>query len=334
MEIKRLAAPLKIRNTTIKNRIVIPAMSDFGTVGPDGMIHQSHIDRYTAYAKGGAGLVIIEACSVVRMRENRDTVVLERDDCIPGLKLLADSIHSFGAATIVQIMLTGLSTMEQTSIAEISRDDFLRYKQAFVNASIRCKTAGFDGIELHAAHGMYLDEIIETSTRDDEYGGCFENRVRLLEELIKEIKSACGKDFLVAVRFGHPDYCGLLKIAAIAQRAGADILDVSTGMGRYQNVPEDFPFDSKIYAASQVKRQTQLPVICVGNITDGQQGEAILDAGYADFVAVGRGHLCDPEWTAKALSGAKPTPCLHCKNCMWYVDGRKCPARQRMENKE
>lgn len=83
------------------------------------MVHQSHIDRYEAYAKGGAGLVIVEACSVLRMPENRDTLCLESDGCIPGMKLLAVVIHRYSAVALVQIMLTGLSTMKENRIDEI-----------------------------------------------------------------------------------------------------------------------------------------------------------------------------------------------------------------------
>ena len=108
-----LNEPLRICGTEAKNRIVVPPMSDFGTVAPDGLVHQSHIDRYEAYAKGGAGLVIVEACSVLRMPENRDTLCLENDDCIPGMKCLADVIHRYSAVALMQIMLTGLSTMKE-----------------------------------------------------------------------------------------------------------------------------------------------------------------------------------------------------------------------------
>lgn len=118
-EKKMLNEPLRICGTEVNNRIVVPPMSDFGTVAPDGLVHQSHIDRYKAYAKGGAGLVIVEACSVLRMPENRDTLCLESDGCIPGMKLLADVIHRYSAVALVQIMLTGLSTMKDNRIDEI-----------------------------------------------------------------------------------------------------------------------------------------------------------------------------------------------------------------------
>lgn len=275
----------------------------------------------------------MEACSVLRMPENRDTLCLESDDCIPGMKLLADVIHRYSAAALVQIMLTGLSTMKENRIDEITRTDFLRYKDAFVSAALRCQAAGFDGIELHAAHGMYLDEVIETSERKDEYGGCFENRVHLLTELIAEIKKTCGKDFVVAVRFGNPNYEELLKTADAVQAAGGDLLDVSSGMGRYPDVPIGFTHDSKVYAASLVKAHTKLPVICVGNIFTGDEGEAILKEGLADMIAVGRGSLADPAWSKKTLAGETPNPCLHCKICMWYMDGALCPAGKRRLSK-
>lgn len=326
MESKMLSAPLKVGSTSIKNRIVVPAMADFGMTGTDGLVNERHILRYGSYAKGGAGLIIIEACSVTHFQENRGTIVLDSDACLPGMTELANAATDYEAVALVQIMLTGLAVMPENSIAEISREKFLKYKADFISAAIRCQMAGFHGVEFHAAHGMYLDEVVESSARNDEYGGCFENRIRLLVELIQEIKAACGKDFLVAVRFGNPDYMELLKIATVIEQAGADILDVSTGKGRYQNVPTDFAFDGKIYAASLVKSQTQLPVICVGNIEDGQQGEAILEACYADMIAVGRGHLCDPEWANKTVAEARLTPCLRCRQCMWYVDGEKCPA--------
>ena len=323
---EHLRRPLAVCRTVLKNRIVVPPISDFGVVSPDGLVTGRHLGRYTAFAEGGAGLIILEACSVLRMREKRDTLCLEEDVCIEGLSRLAQAIHAHGAASLVQIMLTGLAAMGRASIADIPAAEFLRCRQAFVSAAIRCRKAGFDGIELHAAHGMYLDEVVETSTRHDGYGGCFENRVRLLVELVQAIKAACGAGFIVAVRFGNSNDSELVNTALAIEQAGADLLDVSSGMEAYSIPPSDFRFDRKIYAASLVKRHTHLPVICVGGIFTGAQGEEILNSGCADLIAVGRGHLSDPAWARKVLAGETPNPCLRCKRCLWYQDGRRCPA--------
>lgn len=230
----RLSAPLRICGQEIKNRVVVPAMSDFGTVALDGLVQQSHVDRYEAYARGGAGLVITKACSVVRMHENRDSLVLEDDACIAGMRRISCAIHKYGTVALAQIMLTGLATMPEDSIAAISREDFQRYKKAFVNAALRCQKAGFDGVELHAAHGMYLGEISETSTRKDGYEGELLGRLRLVTELLQEIRALCGRDFVLAVRFGNADYEELVQMAVAFEKAGAHLLDVSFGTRQYQ----------------------------------------------------------------------------------------------------
>lgn len=319
-----LSAPIEINGVKIKNRIVVPPMADFGATHADGLVNSRHLEHYSEFADGGAGLVIIEACSVCRIHEMRNTITLCDDSCIPGMELLARAAKRNGTTALVQLLNAGMEYLPYRSASDIPRDVFCEYRQEFVDAAERCKRAGFDGVELHAAHRFYLDQIIETSCRSDEYGGAFENRVRLLIELICEIKARCGQDFIVSVRFGNRSTEELVLTGKAIEAAGGNLLNVSTGFGMY-NKPKDFPYDARVYAASLVKRETSLPVICVGNISDGDTAEQILRAGYADMVAVGRGHLCDPAWGSKVLSGRVPFGCLHCKNCMWRIDGSRCP---------
>ena len=323
-----LSRPLEICGRKIKNRVVVPPMADFGMTEPDGLVNRRHIERYGAYAKGGAGLIIIEACAVTDMPEPRNTIVLSSDECLPGLKKLAQAATENGTVALVQLMETGLSTMPYHAVAEIPETEFQSYKEYFIQAALRCKQAGFHGIELHAAHGMYLNQIIETSERQDGYGGSFEGRIRFLAELIREIKKLCGEHFIVAVRFGNPDFDELIQTALAIEQAGGDILDVSTGMSGYRGIPPQFPFDSKLYAASLLKGNASLPVIGVGNIQTGKQAEQILECKCVDMAAIGRGHLCDPAWANKVLHGEQPVLCRKCKTCMWYIDGRNCPAHR------
>lgn len=324
-EYKWISSPIKVNETWIKNRIVVPPMADFGMTGKDGYVNERHLRHYGAFAEGGAGLIIIEACVVSKMDEPRNTIRVYDDKYIPGLESLAKASKRNDSVCMVQLLNNGLELMHENRIADISRQDFLGYKEDFILAAARCKAAGFDGIELHAAHGFYLNQVIETSMRDDEYGGELENRVRLVQELITEIKEKCGRDFLVAVRFGSCNYEKLVKIAEFIENAGGDILDVSTGTYGYREVPEDFPYDKKLYAASLVKKNARIPVIGVGGVQTGEQAETILEKKIADMIAVGRGHLCCPDWTDRIMSGKKVEYCRNCGTCMWYIDGRKCP---------
>ena len=322
-----LGNALKVGSKTIKNRIVVPPMADFGATGADGLVNVRHLRHYGAFAIGGAGLVIIEACTVSPFHESRNTIGLYDDKSIPGMTLLAKASRQNGALAIVQLLNGGVGCIPEHSINDISLSALRGYGREFLDAARRCRQAGFDGVELHAAHGYFLNQMMERNNRTDEYGGTLENRLRLLTEVIAEIKAECGGDFLVAVRFGASDMSELSACAKSIEASGGDLLDVSSGFGRYAP-PADFPYDGKIYAASVVKRNAGIPVICVGNIRTGNQAEDLLKKGYADLVAVGRGHLCDSAWAAKALGGQTPTPCLGCRHCLWYVDGHKCPARR------
>ncbi|MDO4279649.1 MAG: NADH:flavin oxidoreductase [Lachnoclostridium edouardi] len=321
-----LSEPIIICGHNIRNRIVVPPMANFALRKGNNLVKPEHLQYYTAYAVGGAGLIIVEACSVV---EAPDILSIYDDSCIPGMSSLAEAISTSGAVPLVQLLDEGIFGSGRIAIEQLSKEELLSRKNLFLKAAVRCMKAGFAGIELHAAHGFFLNRILENNWRTDEYGGVFENRVRLLKELIAEIKEACGENFIVSVRFGNPNYNELVNTAMIVEQAGGDLLDVSTGCSEYGEIPKDFEFDSKIYAASLVKKVAHIPVICVGNITTGQQAETILERSYADMTAIGRGHLCDSDWGNKAIAGIMPILCKNCRTCMWYIDNKKCPVNKR-----
>lgn len=320
-----LSSPIKVNEYTVKNRIVVPPMADFGATNTDDLVNKRHLKHYGELSKGGAGLIIIEACSVCKTHEKRNTVGVFDDSCIRGLSALAKSAKQNDTIVLVQLLNAGIDFLPYKTIEEIPLEMFIKYKQQFVDAAIRCKKAGFDGVELHAAHGYYLNQIIEMNHRNDQYGGTFECRIRLLVELIQEIRNHCGNNFIIAVRFGNRNIEELVATGKAIEKAGGDLLDVSTGFSVYQK-PQGFPLDHRIFAASCVKKNVSLPVVCVGNIDNGKIAEEILEKGYADLVAVGKGHLCDPYWGDKVLHDKELTKCFHCKNCMWFIDGEKCPA--------
>ena len=216
----------------------------------------------------------------------------------------------------------------------------------FVISAVNCKKAGFDGVELHAAHGFYLNQILELNDRDDEYGDGNE----VLANLIRRIKESCGKDFIVDVRMGNHDMEALIESAKSAEAAGADLLHISRGawsdgddsLSKHEEkakllhspqplerLPEDFKYEYTVYMASRVKKNVGIPVICVGGIKKAAQAEDILIRGYADLIALGRQQLADPNWTNKVQRGIEPDYCIDCKACKWMIDGTgsKCAAR-------
>ena len=329
-----ICSHITIGNHTLKNRIVVPPMADIALSIPQGYINDSLRRRYAAYAAGGAGLITVEGSNVTCMPDVRDAIALWDDTYIPGLHTLAQTITQNGTLGLIQIMNIGLKMMKEDTIAAIPKSSFMAYQRDFVQGAIRCWKAGFDGIELHAAHGYFLNQIVETSDRTDAYGGTLEKRLQYIWEIIEAVKKACGPAFLVSVRLGCPTIAALVQAAQILEQHGADIISVSTGMHNYHDVPADFPMDSKLYAAWQVKQHVRIPVIGVGNIRYGQDAVQALTHGYADLIAVGRSHWADPAWTKHVLEGKEPNHCYRCKPCRWFKNGRDCPARRNAAGNE
>ena len=314
-----LFEPLKVGSVQLKNRVVLPPISDFGLCTPAGRVTQRHLEHYRAFARGGCGLVVVEACAVSRVKDpQRDPILLWEEGCLPGMTALAGAIHQEGAAAMVQLLHPGLAALPYETVGDIPATEMEDYARDFIRAAEVCQKAGFDGVELHAAHGYFLNQVTEL-TGDYAY----------LCRIIREIKALCGPDFVLAVRFGEKDPQSLIALAQALEAAGADILDVSDGIHRDWAIPADFPYNRKVWLAKCVKPHVHTPVIAVGRIFDGATAEGILQAGMADLVAVGRGQLCDPNWVNKVRAGESPNPCRRCRNCQWYVDGRLCPAKQK-----
>ena len=156
-------SPFVIGSHTVKNRIVVPPMADIALSIPKGYIHESLRQRYASYAQGGAGLITVEGSNVTCMPDVRDAIALWDDTYIPGLHTLAQTIQQHGVLGLIQMMNIGLKMMKENTIAAIPEASFMAYQRDFVQGAIRCWKAGFDGIELHAAHGYFLNQIVETS---------------------------------------------------------------------------------------------------------------------------------------------------------------------------
>lgn len=296
-----LEEPMKVNKMMLGNRLVFPPMaterSDRGSV-TDEMV------RYYADRAGRIGLMITEHSFVSQEGlASPGQMSVASDGCIPGLRRIADAVHAKGTTKLMcQINHAGLQAKPRPY--EVGgQEDIDRLKDCFVRSALRAKKAGFDGVEIHAAHGYLLDQFYSplTNRRTDMYcGNTMEGRTRLTAEIISEVRKAVGPDYPVALRFGASDFMpggATIEEAPIAARiyeeAGIDMIDVSGGMNGYvirgDRTPGWFSGLSKA-----VRSAVDVPVMVTGGIRDKATAERILSEGCADLIGVGRPIYRDP----------------------------------------
>lgn len=348
----KLFTPMKIGNLTIKNRFIMPAM-DSGTTTKDHEYSDHSISYYTARARGGFGLLITEYMAVSEQGlGNACEVALWGDEFIPNLRKLTDSVHAAGAKIFAQVHHIGIMGHSDVCgetcvgpsaipaknikepIRELSNAEIYEIIELFGNAARRAKKAGFDGCEIHGAHGYLVAQFLSRATnkRGDEFGGSYANRFRIAALIIKNIRKKCGEDFPISFRFSanefmeHGNNLGdALIYAKMAEDAGADCLHVSngTGQGGYIAAPHYFPEAYNMIGIAEIKKEATIPVIAVGRISDPAVAEYLVDTGKADFVALGRASICDPEFPDKMKEGCidEIFQCTGCLQRCWYSGG-------------
>lgn len=321
-----------IGDMQLKNSLVMAPValekSDYGTVS-DEMLHY-----YDERTKGGyIGLVIIEHSFVLpEGKASPKQLSSSKDEDIEGLKKLADIIHQNGCKTIMQISHAGLKavkiddgmegispsgTLDTASLEKCrpthaaTQSEIDALIDAFRNAALRVKAAGFDGVEIHGAHGYLLNQFYSPlmNQRTDSYTGqTIEGRVKLHQEILAAVRSAIGDDLLLGIRFGACDYMpdgstveDGAKGALLLEEAGAQFIDVSGGMcgSRPTGVSGVGYFAD---ASSAIRKSVSVPVILTGGVKTRADAESLLSDDVADLIGVGRGIMSDPLWAQKAMS--------------------------------
>ncbi len=330
---------LTVRNLTLRNRIWVAPMCQYSVFDEDGVPTPWHLVHLGALATGGSALVITEATAVTAdgRISPRDTGIwndAQRDAWKP----VVEFIHTQGAAAGIQLAHAGrkgstypawgaenrgtvpASEGGWTAVAP-SAVAFPGYADpvaldsagidavvdAFVAGAVRAVAAGFDLLEIHAAHGYLVHQFLSplSNQRDDEYGGSLENRARLLLRTVGAIRTAIGDDVPLLVRFSATDWTEggwdqdqTSTVAGWAQSAGADFFDISSGGNVAATVPlapgYQVPF------AEYVRSRADVPTSAVGLITDPRQAEEIVASGKADVVMLARELLRDPHWPLRA----------------------------------
>jgi NADPH2 dehydrogenase len=316
-----LFTPYTIKNVTLKNRIVMSPMCMYSCQNQDGKVENWHYTHYVSRAVGQVGLIVVEATAVTKQgRISPFDLGIWSDEHIPGLERLVSMIKEHGAKAAIQLAHAGRKAMidgeiiapsaipfneEMKTPKEMTHEDIKQTVQAFQDGAVRAKKAGFDIIEIHAAHGYLINEFLSplTNKRADEYGGSFENRYRFLKEIISAVKEVWDGPLFVRISANdyHPD--GLtekdyVNYAKWMKEQGVDLIDVSSGAV--------VPVSINVYPGYQVKfsetirNGANIPTGAVGLITTGQQAEEILRNNRADLVFIGRELLRDPYWPRTA----------------------------------
>lgn len=333
-----LFEPITVRNLTTRNRIWIPPMCQYSCDDMDGEVGNWALVHYTTFAKGGAGLIIAEATAVSPIgRITPWCAGIWSDEQQIAWEAVVDSVHLNGGKIGIQLAHAGRKgsthrewsgvgsvPIEQGGWETVSSsnlpfegysppraldlDELAQIKNEFVAAAQRAVSAGFDLIEIHAAHGYLLHQFLSplSNQRNDIYGGSLENRARLLVEIVISIRAAIGDDLPLAVRFSATDWIqGGWNEAATAQvakwclDAGADLFDISSaGLSTAQKLNPGPGY--QVPLAEFVGEKVDAPVSAVGMITTGTQAEAILQKGIVDVVMIGRAALGDPYWPIRA----------------------------------
>ncbi len=360
---KHLFEPIQIGKLVVPNRI-FHAATDNGAGHINGEVSRRDTYHYGQIAKGGTGLIITGATTPdqVTGKPTVNCLAADSDEHIPGLARLAESMHDYGALCMVQLQHPGrqaswprypvysasdvvmhmpwsqsreiLYENEEAkgkAVRQMGIEDILTLVDKFSDAAWRCRQAGFDGVELHAAHGYLISQFMSPylNRRTDRYGGSLENRLRFVMEIVNSIHRKCGRDFPVLVRYsadewieGGRDLKETITVAKALQEAGVAAIDLSQCIQETPGSgfsPMYYPEGWTMYASEAVKKEVKVPVMNTHVLRDPDHCEQLLKEGKTDMVGLGRQLLADPYWPLKAKYGRQKEirKCISCLTDCW-----------------
>ncbi|MCI2061538.1 MAG: NAD(P)/FAD-dependent oxidoreductase [Eubacteriaceae bacterium] len=352
-DFKESLSPIDIGGMKVRNRFVVPPMGT-NFADENGFVTDKLINYYTARAKGGFGLIILEVTAVhPGGRSIPNEVGVWDDEHIEGLKRLTESVHRYGAKICLQLHHAGRQTSEETTGSwpvapsavscpmlniipkELTNQECWDLIEDFGDGARRAMIAGFDAVEVHGAHGYLIGQFMSahSNKRMDEFGGDLQSRMRFPLEVMRNIRSKVGNGFPVLFRMSTrelvQDGVDIEQAKAISRMmvsAGVNAIHASLctyGSLEWMSVPAAVPGGFNAFAAGEIKKAVDVPVIAVGKINDPYLVESIISSGEADLCALGRESLADPEIPNKVASGRidEICPCIACEqSCHAYLD--------------
>ncbi len=333
--LENLFSPLRVGSVTVKNRILSTGHDT--SLPTDGKVNDALVAYHEARARGGAGLLVVQVVGVHESARYSSHILMgDTDDCIPGLRKLADTVHGYDCRLFVQLFHPGREIMESNdgtlpvayapSATPSDRFHMIprAMSQRFIAHMIECYAAtarraceaGVDGVEIVASHGYLPAQFLNPNVnrRDDQYGGSFENRLRFLKETAVAVRAAAG-DAVVGLRISgdEKDPAGLEEATAleaiIALQGDIDYVNVIAGtsasLGGATHIVPPMVIDNAYVApfAATVKAKVSIPVFVAGRINQPQDAEQVIASGQADMCGMTRAMICDPEMANKASEG-------------------------------
>jgi dimethylglycine catabolism A len=357
MSMNVLLTPARIGAVEIRNRIVMPPMTT-RLADQDGHVTDDTVNYYMTRVRGGVGLITVEMASPTKAgRHRRRELGIYDDRFLPGLARLAAAIRAGGAKASIQLGHGGGHTRldicgeaplapsaiphrvfeitDETIIPkEMSAADIAFTIAGFAAAAARAEQAGFDCVEIHAAHGYLISQFVTPfeNRRTDAYGGSLENRARFGLEVLRAVKAAVRIPVIyrVSVEDFFPEgspFAEGRQVALWAAQAGADALPIAAG--HYRSLPSAarmippmiYPDATFLAHAADIKKDAAIPVIAVGRLGDPDVAADAVASGKADFIALGRTLIAEPDWVAKLARGEPARRCLACNTCIDEMRG-------------
>lgn len=347
--------PGKIGNVELKNRLIMSPMGT-GLANLDGTPTEDLMVWYEERARGGCGMIYTE---VVRVNDLTGPAMtrqlsLTRDRNVVPMSQMVERVHRYGTKMFCQLHHPGRETytalmggqpcvgasdrvckVQNEPTRALTTEEVKALVVDYVTAAGRAKQAGFDGVEVHCAHGYLPGQFLSpyTNNRTDEYGGSFENRMRFVLEILAGIKERCGKDYPVTFRISademlemtgvtedHVRWQDGVEIAKALEKAGADAINVSCGIyetGTTVIEPTTFEQGWRTYFIKPIKEAVSIPVIAVNNIREPALAEKLLEDKVQDFIAMGRTWIAEPYWGTKVMEGRENEihKCIGCLRC-------------------
>lgn len=320
-----ISDPITIGNLTLDNRLVMPPMATAKADEHD-CVTDAACDYYRERAKHSKiGLIITEHSYIhLQGKAHPGQTSIASDDVIPSLQRLTDCIHQEGVKVFAQLSHAGSAAQSKTTgqvpvgpspiyhpkqreelPGEMTLPQIQQVTQWFAQAAIRAKQAGFDGVELHSAHGYLLNQFFSplANQRTDAYGPqSVENRIRFHGEVIQAVRQAVGEDYPIALRLGGCDYAAggstvedCVEACRLLEHSGVDLFHLTGGMNGFIRPGHGEPGYFRDLSVP-VKQAVHLPVLLTGGVTTPAQAEALLEEGCADLIGVGRAIFKNPHW--------------------------------------